>query len=160
MASPIGHALVGASLARRLGMRSRAGMAAGVVAAGLPDFDVIAGLVLHRNAWKLHIHGEGMHTLGFALTSGMLAGFGGLVSAGSAEGERDLVADAVAGALLVGSHILLDAMPLPYLKIRKGTPTRKALWKSAFNWTLDALVYGFVASKLWVSDSDTMPEAG
>ena len=154
MASPIGHGLVGASLARRLGMRSRAGMAAGVVAAGLPDFDVLAGLLLHRNAWKLHIHGKGTHTLGFALTSGMLAGFGGLVSAGSAEGERDLVADAIAGAILVGSHILLDAMPLPYLKIRKGTLPRNALWKSAFNWTLDAVVYGFVASKLWVSDAD------
>jgi membrane-bound metal-dependent hydrolase YbcI (DUF457 family) len=152
MASPIGHGLVGASLARRLGMRSRAGMAVGVIAAGLPDFDVPAGWLLHRNAWKLHVHGEGTHTLGFALTSGMLAGFGGLVSAGSAEGERDLVADAIAGALLVGSHILLDAMPLPYLKIRKNTPLRAVLLKSVFNWTLDAVVYGFVASKLWVAD--------
>ena len=149
MATPIGHALAGIALARRMGMTSRAGMVAAVVAAGLPDADVFAGMALHRDPWKLHVHGEGTHTLGFALTSGMLAGFGGLVSAGSAEGERDLIADALAGAVLVGSHILLDAMPLPYLKMRNGTPVRDAIWKSAVNWTLDALVYGFVAARLW-----------
>ncbi len=155
MASPIGHALIGAALARRLGMTSNAGMAAAVVAAGLPDADVFAGMVLHRDPWKLHVHGQGTHTLGFALTSGMLAGFGGLVSAGSAEGERDLIADALAGAALVGSHILLDAMPLPYLKMRKGMSVREAVAKSAFNWTLDGLFYGLIAAKLWNAGRDT-----
>jgi membrane-bound metal-dependent hydrolase YbcI (DUF457 family) len=149
VASPIGHALVGMTLARRMGMTSPAGMAAGVVAAGLPDFDVLAGMAMHRDPWKLHVHGAGTHTLGFALVSGMLAGFGGLIGAGSAEGERDLIADAFAGAVLVGSHILLDAMPLPYLKVRKGMRVRDVLRRSAVNWTLDALVYGIVAARLW-----------
>ena len=149
MASPIGHALMGMTLARRMGMTSGAGAAAGVVAAGLPDFDVFAGMALHGDPWRLHVHGQGTHTLGFALTSGMLAGLGGLVSAGSAEGERDLIADALAGAVLVGSHIVLDALPMPYLKVRKGTPMREVAWKSVINWSIDALVYGFVASRLW-----------
>jgi membrane-bound metal-dependent hydrolase YbcI (DUF457 family) len=157
VASPIGHALVGMTLARRLGMTSPAGMAAGVVAAGLPDFDVLAGMAMHRDPWKLHVHGAGTHTLGFALVSGMLAGFGGLIGAGSAEGERDLIADAFAGAVLVGSHILLDAMPLPYLKVRKGMPARDVLRRSAVNWTLDTLVYGFVAARLWNAGSPTAP---
>lgn len=157
MASPIGHALIGAALARRLGMTSNAGMAAAVVAAGLPDADVFAGMALHRDPWKLHVHGAGTHTLGFALTSGMLAGFGGLVSAGSAEGERDLIADALTGAVLVGSHILLDAIPLPYLKMRRQAPARELVLKSAFNWTLDAIVYGVVAAKLWNTERDTAP---
>ena len=112
---------------------------------------MIAGAVLHRNPWKLHVHGAGTHTVGFALTSGMLAGFGGLVSAGSAEGERDLIVDTLAGAVLVGSHIVLDALPLPYLKIRKGAPAREAIRKSAFNWTLDAVVYGAIAAWSWRS---------
>ncbi len=157
MASPIGHALVGVTLARLMGMRSSAGMAAAVVAAGLPDADVIAGAVLHGNPWKLHVHGAGTHTVGFALTSGMLAGFGGLVSAGSAEGERDLMVDTLAGAVLVGSHIVLDAMPLPYLKIQKGTPTREAIRKSAFNWILDAVIYGAIAAWSWRSSRDRRP---
>jgi membrane-bound metal-dependent hydrolase YbcI (DUF457 family) len=149
VASPIGHALIGMTLARGMGMTSGAGAAAGVVAAGLPDFDVIAGAVLHGDPWRLHVHGQGTHTLAFALTSGMLAGLGGLVSAGSAEGERDMIADALAGAVLVGSHIVLDALPMPYVKIRKGTRLREAVWKSAVNWSMDALVYGLVARRLW-----------
>lgn len=142
MATPIGHALVGMMLARRLGITSPAGKAAAVVAAGLPDVDVIAGVAFHGDPWKLHVHGKGTHTLGFAMTSGMLAGLAGLVSAGSVEGERDLIADAIAGAVLVGSHILLDAVPLPYLKRPKGKPGDHVLARNAFNWTLDAVVYG------------------
>ena len=150
---------MGAALARRLGMTSNAGMAAAVVAAGLPDADVFAGMALHGDPWKLHVHGQGTHTLGFALTSGMLAGFGGLVSAGSAEGERDLIADALACAVLVGSHIVLDEMPLPYLKMRRRAPVREVVLKSAFNWTLDALFYGFIAAKLWNAGRDTAPQS-
>lgn len=142
MATPIGHALVGMMLARRLGVTSPAGKAAAVVAAGFPDVDVLAGFALHRDPWRLHTHGKGTHTFGFAVTSGMLAGFAGLVSAGNVEGERDLIADAIAGAVLVGSHILLDAVPLPYLKRPKGRPGGNAVLRNVFNWTLDAVVYG------------------
>jgi membrane-bound metal-dependent hydrolase YbcI (DUF457 family) len=150
MATPIGHALVGLTLARRLGVRSPAGMAAATVAAGLPDADVLLGLALHGDPWKLHK--RAMHTMGFALASGMLSGLFGLVRAGSADGERDLIADSLAGALLVGSHIVLDRLPLPYLRIPEKAPARERLVKSVYNFSLDGVVYGYLASKLWPRD--------
>jgi membrane-bound metal-dependent hydrolase YbcI (DUF457 family) len=151
MASPVGHTLVGLALARRLGVQSRLGMGIAVVAASLPDIDVIAGIALHRDPWKLH-RGQ-THTLGFALSSGMLAGFAGLVSAGNAEGERDLVADAMTGALIVGSHVLLDKLPVPYLPVRKHMPRRIGTRNSILNWSLDALFYGAIAWRLWPRES-------
>ena len=150
MATPIGHALIGAMIARRLGVRSPAGMTAAVVAAGLPDVDVLVGAMLHRDPWKLHK--QGTHTLAFTTLSGALAGVAGLVSAGSAEGERDLIADAMAGAMVVGSHIVLDRAPLPYLKVPKRGPWRTIALRSACNWMLDGVVYGFVAVRLWPRD--------
>ncbi|HET6615193.1 MAG TPA: metal-dependent hydrolase [Dehalococcoidia bacterium] len=147
MATPLGHTLLGLTLARRLGVRSPFGMAAAVVAASWPDIDVIAGIVLHRDPWKLHR--QHTHTLGFALSSGMLAGFAGLVSAGHAEGERDLIADSMTGALIVGSHVLLDKTWFPYLPTKKGMPRDVIARNSRVNWLLDAAFYGVLAWKLW-----------
>jgi membrane-bound metal-dependent hydrolase YbcI (DUF457 family) len=149
MATPVGHAIAGLTLGRRLGLTSPPAMAAAVVAAGLPDLDVPAGILLRRDPWKLHKVRGGTHTLGFALASGMLAGFVGLVSAGAAEGERDLVADALAGSLLVSSHLVMDRAPLPYFDVKKSHSTREALRKSAWNWAVDALVYGALAWRFW-----------
>ena len=146
MSTPVGHTLFGLALARRLGVRSHVGLGATVVAASLPDIDVIAGLVLHGDPWKLHR--QGTHTLGFALTAGMVAGFAGLLSRGSAEGERDLVADALTGAIIVGSHVALDRMPFPYLATKKGTPRNVARRNMALNWMLDAVVYGLIARRI------------
>ena len=151
MASPIGHTLIGVALARRLGVRSPAGTGAAIVAASLPDIDVIAGLILHRDAWKLHR--KGTHTLGFALSAGMLAGFAGIVSAESVEGERDLVMDAMTGAVLVASHLLLDKLPFPYLPTKKELGTAKVARNETINWLLDAIVYGAVAWKIMPRDA-------
>lgn len=151
MSTPIGHTLLGLALARRLGVRSPFGMGASVVAASFPDVDVIAGIALHRDPWKLH-RGH-THTLGFALSSGMLAGFAGLVSAGNAESDRDLVADALTGALIVGSHVLLDKLPVPYLPVRKTMPRSASARNSILNWALDGVLYGALAWKLWPRDS-------
>lgn len=147
MATPIGHALVGATIARRFGVRSPAGLAAAVVASGLPDVDVIVGAMLHRDPWKLHK--QGTHTLAFTTAAGLFAGLTGAVSAGSAHGERDLIADALIGAAIVGSHIALDRAPLPYMKVPKRGPWRRIVTRSAFNWMVDAVVYGALASRLW-----------
>jgi membrane-bound metal-dependent hydrolase YbcI (DUF457 family) len=147
MATPVGHALVGALLARRLGVRSPAGLASAVVASGLPDIDVIVGALLHRDPWKLHK--QGTHTLAFTTIAGMFAGLTGVVSAGSAQGERDLIADALAGAVISGSHIALDRAPLPYMKVPKRGPWREMVAKSAYNWTLDGVVYGAAAFRFW-----------
>jgi membrane-bound metal-dependent hydrolase YbcI (DUF457 family) len=147
VSTPIGHTLFGIALARRLGLRSPSAMAIATVAASLPDADVIAGLILHRDPWKLHR--KGTHTLGFAVTAGMLAGFAGIVSAGSAGGDRDVVADTLTGAILVGSHVVLDNVWFPYLSPARGAPARKVAGISAVNWLIDALVYGAIAWRLW-----------
>ena len=147
MSTPIGHTLVGLTLARRLGVRSPAGMAAAVVAASLPDTDVILGLLLHGDPWRLHR--QRTHTMGFALSAGMLAGFAGLISAGSAEGERDLIADALTGAMLVGSHVVLDSAPLPYFTPKSGTPAAQSVSIHALNWLFDAVAFGALAWLLW-----------
>ncbi|HZP57745.1 MAG TPA: metal-dependent hydrolase [Dehalococcoidia bacterium] len=155
MSTPIGHTLLGVALARRLGVRSPLGLAAATVASSLPDADVIAGAVLHRDPWRLHR--QGTHTLEFALTAGALAGFGGLISAGNADGHRDLVRDALLGALLVASHVVLDRMWFPYLDVERGAPAKKLAGISAVNWALDAVVYGALAWKLWPRREDASP---
>jgi hypothetical protein len=120
-----------------------------VVAAGLPDLDVPAGMLMHRDPWKLHKKANGTHTVSFAVTAGMIAGAVGFVSTG-ADGERDVIADSMAGAALVVSHLVLDKMPLPYLKSREqGGTAREFILKSVYNWTLDAVVYGYLASRFW-----------
>ena len=150
MATPIGHALAGLTIGRRLGVTSPLGMVVSVVAAGLPDIDVPISLLLHRDPWKLHRRKyQGTHTPGFALMAGMLAGITGLVRAGSLESEgeggRDVIADALTGTALVGSHLVMDWLPLPYFDLKKARSRRGALGRSAWNWTLDAAVYGTLA---------------
>ncbi|MHB8375696.1 MAG: metal-dependent hydrolase [Dehalococcoidia bacterium] len=151
MSTPIGHTLFGLTLARRLGVRSPFGLAATVVAASLPDADIIAGTLLHGDPWRFHR--KRTHTLGFAITAGMLAGITGIISAGSVEGERDLVADALTGAALVGSHVALDAVWFPYISPRllpkDGAHAKKVAGVSAINWLLDAVIYGAFAWCAW-----------
>jgi membrane-bound metal-dependent hydrolase YbcI (DUF457 family) len=147
MSTPIGHTLFGLMLARRLGVRTPLGMASAVVAASLPDTDVLASWALHGDPWKLHR--KGTHTLGFATTAGMLAGFAGVVSGGSAEGERDLVMDGLVGAMIVGSHVVLDKLPFPYFNTKKNVGGRRLARNIALNWALDAAVYGAVAWRFW-----------
>ncbi|MBF6600897.1 MAG: metal-dependent hydrolase [Dehalococcoidia bacterium] len=152
MSTPIGHTLIGLALARRLGVRAPFGLAAAVVAASLPDADVIASVALTGDPWKLHR--KGTHTLGFATVAGMLAGGAGMISAGSAEGDRDVVADAMTGALLVASHVALDHMWFPYLPMKKGGKARVVAGISAVNWLLDAVVYGAIAWRIWPRGGD------
>jgi membrane-bound metal-dependent hydrolase YbcI (DUF457 family) len=145
MASPIGHGLVGAAIARRLGVRSKAGIGIAAVAASLPDVDIIAGWLLHGDSQKLHR--QATHTLNFALTAGALAGLAGVLRAQSIEGERDLLADALVGAAVVGSHIPLDAVPIPRIKLGPSF-----LGMTLANWILDAAIWAPLAWALWPRD--------
>ena len=153
MASPIGHGLMGMTIARRLGVRSKAGLGAAAVAGSLPDADIILGLLFHRDPWK--IHRQGTHTLNFALTAGALAGLAGAIRAESIEGERDLIADALLGAAIVGSHVVIDRIPIP--AIRRGPVF---IGMSLANWAIDAAIWGTAAWALWPRDERRAPAKG
>jgi len=155
VATPIGHTLIGMMLARRLGVRSPLGLVAAGLAANTPDFDVALGLALHRDPWRLHR--QGTHTYGFALTAGALAGVAGIVGAGSDGGERDLIFDALTGAAVVGSHVLIDNVAwFPYVKGKKGMRVRRLFGVQLKNWAIDAVIYGVVAWKLWPREAENL----
>lgn len=152
MATPIGHTLIGMMLARRLGVRSPLGLVAAGIAANTPDADVALGLALHRDPWRLHR--QGTHTYAFAMTAGAIAGIAGIVGAGSDRGERDLIFDALTGAAVVGSHVLIDNVPwFPYVKAKKGMRLRRLLGVQVVNWAIDAVVYGIAVWKLWPAEN-------
>ena len=130
------------AIARRLGVRSRLVLAITALAASLPDVDIIVGLLLYGDRQKLHR--KGTHTLNFALTAGALAGLAGILRAESIEGERDLVADAIVGATIVGSHVALDAVPIPEIEIGPSF-----LDMTLANWIIDAVVWSGVAWAVW-----------
>jgi membrane-bound metal-dependent hydrolase YbcI (DUF457 family) len=152
LASPIGHSIVGMAIARRLGVRSKPLLAATALAASLPDADIVAGWLLHRDdPWKLHR--KGTHTLDFTLTAGALAGMAGILRAENIEGERDILRDALVGAAIVGSHIVLDTAPIP--RIKWGP---QFLRMSLGNWILDVLIWGAVAWAIWPRHAEPEPE--
>ncbi len=143
MSAPIGHAVMGMAIARRSGVRSPLGLAAAAVAGNLPDFDIPLGMLLSRDPWKFHR--KASHTFGFALTAGALAGLGGVVAAESVAGERDLVADAMRGAVIVGSHVVLDR--LPYFPETNIGPSIFGL--SLANWVIDSAQWALIAWLIW-----------
>jgi hypothetical protein len=131
-------------------VRSPLGLAAAVVGASLPDIDVIPGLLL-RDPWRFHR--KATHTPGFTMTAGMLAGFAGVLSAGGTEGERDVVADALTGAVIMTSHVLLDRTIIPpYFNTKPGTPFWKFVRNGMLNCAIDTAVYGYLAWRLWPRD--------
>jgi LexA-binding, inner membrane-associated putative hydrolase len=147
VAAPFGHAFVGMAVARRLGVRSPSGLAAAALAGNLPDVDIPLGWLLHGDAWRMHR--TWTHTAAFAVTCGSLAGLAGVVRSEAVEGERDPVADALTGAAVVASHLLLDRVP--YLPdVRRG-PSVAGL--PLVNWLLDAVEWGVVAWLIWPKDS-------
>lgn len=143
MSTPVGHTLVGLTLARRLGVTSPLSLAATVVAASLPDADVLAGLALHGDAWKLHR--KATHTLPFTVAVGFAAGVAGVIRVHRPDGRRDVIADGLAGALLVTSHLVMDRTPFPYFPTKKTTPKHLLMKHHRRNWTVDGAVFGYVA---------------
>lgn len=142
MASPIGHGLIGMTIARRMGVRSPLVLAAAALAGSLPDADLILGRLLHDDPWKLHR--KGTHTMNFALTAGALAGLAGVVRSESIDGERDLLMDAAVGAAVVGSHVVIDKIPIPELHYGPSF-----IRMSLANWLIDATIFSLAAYVLW-----------
>ncbi len=138
------------AIARRLGVRSKLVLTITALAASLPDVDIIVGLLLYRDRQKLHR--KGTHTLNFTLTAGALAGVAGILRAESIEGERDLVADAIVGATIVGSHLALDAVPIPEIQLGPSF-----LDMSLANWIIDAVVWSGVAWAVWPKQRQQSP---
>jgi hypothetical protein len=137
------------TIARRFGVRSPAGLIAAALAASVPDLDIIYSQVRHRDPWKLHR--KTTHTPEFALTAGMVAGFAGLVGSEGVEGERDLVMDAMTGAAVIGSHVVLDRLKLPvYVTTRKGGKHR--VRNETMNMLLDFVMFGSLAWVFWPRD--------
>ena len=133
---------MGMTVARRMGVRSPLGLATAAVAGSLPDVDIIIGKVIHDDPWK--IHRKGTHTMNFALAAGALTGLAGIVRAEAIEGERDLLMDSMRGAAVVGSHVLLDKIPIP--EVPAGP---SFLGMSLSNWLIDAAIWGVAAYALW-----------
>lgn len=149
MATPFGHGLVGMALARRMGVRSPLGLAAAFFAANLPDVDIPLGGIIGKD-----IHRGPTHSPNFAVTAGMLAGLTGIVAAENVEGERDLMLDGMTGAVVVGSHILLDAVPyFPDIKIGP-----RIFDVSIPNWIIDTMTWAAVAYLIWPRDRTPAPD--
>jgi len=149
MAAPFGHGFVGMAIARRMGVRSPLGLAAAFFAASLPDVDVPIGAIIGKD-----IHRGPTHTPNFALTAGMLAGMTGILAAESVEGERDLIYDALTGAAVVGSHVLLDKAPyFPDVNIGP-----RLIGLPVANWIIDAITWGAIAYAIWPRDDAPAPD--
>ncbi|MGA2284868.1 MAG: metal-dependent hydrolase [Dehalococcoidia bacterium] len=120
MSTPIGHTIVGLALARRFGAKSPLSLATAVVAANLADADIPLGLLLHRDPWRLHRRRT--HTLVFALGAGALLGAAGFSGVRGGIVKPDILANALAGATIAGSHLALDSVARPQLGAKPYTP--------------------------------------
>ena len=132
--------MIGMLIARRMGVRSPLGLAAAFCAANIPDLDIPAGWLLRRD-----VHRGVTHTPNFALTAGMAVGAAGLVRSESIDGGRDLARDALLGAAVVGSHLVLDHVPY-FPELHLGP---KIYDMSLANWIIDSATWAALAYLLW-----------
>jgi hypothetical protein len=152
MSTPLGHSIVGYTLARIAGVKSPGAMALAVGAANLPDVDLLLGYVANGDLFSLH-HEVITHKPPFPLLVG--AGVGALSAAVSvARGRKprvtDIVRPAALATALVGSHVVMDRLPLPY----DNMPLRAAsFWEAvvsqAWNAVIDMASYGTLAAMLF-----------
>jgi hypothetical protein len=148
MATPIGHSIVGYTLARAAGIRSRPALALAIGAANLPDVDFALGYVTNGDVYSLH-HEVITHRPVFPLLAGIAAGVGAaalsLVTKRGLRPWRSLRVGALT-ATLVGSHLAMDPLPLPYDSF---SPKPERFWpiiaSEAWNAVIDMAVYGGVA---------------
>ena len=152
MATPLGHSIVGYTVARAAGVKTPVTMALSIVAANLPDVDFLLGYDANGDVFSLH-HEVITHKPQFPLLVG--AGVGALCAAASVvRGRRPKVGDvlrpAALATALVGSHVAMDPLPLPY----DNMPLRTAgFWEAvvsqAWNAVIDMAFYGTVAALLF-----------
>ncbi len=149
MATPVGHSIVGYTLARAAGVRSRTALAAAIGAASLPDVDFILGYMTNGDARSLH-HEVITHKPAFSLLVGAATGAAAVAASlllrRRLPAPGEVLRPAALAAALVGSHVAMDKLPLPY-------DTAQRWWGSAgqvvaaqgWNAVIDLAVYGTVA---------------
>jgi hypothetical protein len=148
MATPLGHSIVGFTLARLAGVRSAPAVALSVGAASLPDIDFVLGYVTSGDARSLH-HELITHKPVFPLLVGAATGLAVLaqgVARRRLPGPRTLLGRAGFAAALVASHVAMDRLPLPYddMPVRSASPWEAAA-AHAWNVVVDLAVYGTLA---------------
>ena len=148
MATPLGHSIVGYTVARALGIRSRPGLAFAMGAASLPDIDLLAGYVQNGDVLSLHhvviTHRRVFPFIVGAATGVAVAGFS--LQRGRRPKVKEVVKPAAVTTALVGTHIVMDLLPLPYDKM----PARAGgVWEIAatqsWNAVIDMAIYGLLA---------------
>ena len=148
MATPLGHSIVGYTVARALGIRSRPGLALALGAASLPDIDLLAGYVQNGDVLSLH-HEVITHKRIFPFIVGAATGIavaGFSLLRGRRPSVKEVVRPAAVTTALVGTHIVMDLLPLPYDKM----PARAGgVWEIAatqsWNAVIDMAIYGLLA---------------
>ena len=152
MATPLGHSIVGYTVARAAGVDSPLAMALAIGAANLPDVDFLLGYVANGDVYSLH-HEVITHKPPFPLLVG--AGVGAIAAVTSIVRGRkprivEIARPAALAATLVGSHVVMDRLPVPYDNMpRRNATFWEAVASQAWNAVLDMAVYGSLAALLF-----------
>lgn len=152
MATPVGHSIVGYTLARAAGVKSPQGLALAVGAASLPDIDFLLGYVATGDPLSHHrqvITHKPAFPLLVGVVTGLVAGARALLQ-GRLPTPGEVLRPAALATALVGSHIAMDPLPLPY----DATPLRtkglaEVLAAQAWNAVIDMAFYGTAATLLF-----------
>lgn len=149
MATPIGHSIVGYTLARMLGVRSRGGLALAVGAASLPDVDFLLGYVADGDFYSMHREVI-THKPAFPLIVGLATGAAAAVAALRHRRRplpREVWRPAALAAALVGSHIAMDKLPVPYTsEVARSGRFAEVVALQGWNMVVDIAVYGSLAA--------------
>ena len=142
MATPLGHSIVGYTLARAAGVKSPVGLVAAIGVAALPDVDVFLSYLAKGDPFALHREMI-THKPVFPLLVGAATGLAASLLRGGRPTRSDTLRPAALATMLVGSHIAMDPLPLPYdtMPLPSGS-----LWQGvatlAWNSVIDLAFYG------------------
>ncbi len=148
MATPVGHTIIGYALARAAGVQSPQGLAVAIGAASLPDVDFLLGYVTNGDLLSLH-HEVITHKPVFPLLVGAATGLvavGAALARGRVPTLGQVLRPAALATALVGSHVVMDPLPLPYdhMESRTNNPW-EVVAAQGWNAVIDMAVYGTLA---------------
>ncbi len=152
MATPLGHSIVGYTLARAAGVRQPAALGVAIVTASLPDVDFLLGYVTQGDVLSLH-HEVITHKPVFPALVGAsvgLAAAGLALLRGRTPRAREVLPPAALATALVGSHVLMDRLPLPYdVSGLRSAGFAEVIVSQAWNAVIDMAFYGTIAALLF-----------